>query len=315
MRRRASTLVKVTSLTLVTWLHSTARMQLGLVLMAAAAFSLASEAQNFEGGYTNYGELIIRPFDTAPFPHPKRAEGHRYKDQFFSAKEHYSDSRVATFIPKGFRETGTIDFVVHFHGWQNEVTNVLPRYQLIEQFVESARNAVLVVPQGPYNASDSFGGKLEDPDGFKRFMEEIVSNLRKNSALRNKEFALGKIILSGHSGGYEVISGIVDRGGLTDHVKEVWLFDALYAQTDKFRAWFEKENGRLLNIYTEHGGTNSETEAMMEAFKKIGTPFLAVKESDANAEALRTNKLVFLFSELPHNDVVAKHKTFRQFLE
>ena len=69
---------------------------------------------------------------------------------------------MAVFIPKGFRETGTIDFLIHFHGWQNEVTNVLPRYQLLEQVVESRRNVILVVPQGPRNASDSFGGKLED---------------------------------------------------------------------------------------------------------------------------------------------------------
>ena len=126
---------------------------------------------------------------------------------------------------------------------------------------------------------------------------------------------LGKIILSGHSGGYEVISAIVDRGGLADHVKEIWLFDALYAQTDKFRAWYEKEQGRLLNIYTEHGGTKGETLALMEGLKKSGTAFYSGKENDLKADELRTNKLVFIYTELPHNDVVAKHKTFREFLE
>ena len=101
-------------------------------------------AQNFDGGYSTYGELVIKPFESAPFPHPKRADGHQYKDEFFSAKNHYSDSRVAIFVPKGFRETGSIDFVVHFHGWQNEVTNVLRQYQLLEQFVESERNAIQI---------------------------------------------------------------------------------------------------------------------------------------------------------------------------
>src|SRR4029077_20811054 len=123
---------------------------------------------------------------------------------------------------------------------------------------------------------------------------------REYSVLKNKEFTLGKIILSGHSGGYQVISSIVDHGGLTDRIKEVWLFDALYAQTDKFRAWAEKEHGRLLNIYTEHGGTQHETELMMDAYKKGGTAFFAAKESEIKPEDLRTNKLVFIFTELPH---------------
>ena len=118
------------------------------------------------------------------------------------------------------------------------------------------------MPQGPCDAPDSFGGKLEDPDGFKRFMDEVMATLRQQSALKKKDFTLGNIILSGHSGGYEVMSAIVDCGGLTDHVKEVWLFDALYAQTDKFLAWFDKQHGRLLDIYTEHGGTKGETEAV-----------------------------------------------------
>jgi hypothetical protein len=284
-------------------------------MRALTFFLIGCVAQAVVAQTPDSGELIIKPFDSAPFPHPQRAEGHQYKDKFFSAKDHYSDSSVAVFIPKGFRETGTIDFVVHFHGWQNEVTNVLRQYQLLEQLVESGRNAILIVPQGPKNASDSFDGKLEDADGFKRFMDEVIANLRKHSALKHKEFALGKIILSGHSGGYQVISSIVDHGGLTDHVKEVWLFDALYAQTEKFRAWFEKEHGRLVNIYTANGGTRHETELMIEAFKKSGTAFFAGNESELKADDLRTNHLAFIYTELPHNDVVAAHKTFRDFLK
>ncbi len=114
---------------------------------------------------------------------------------------------MAIFIPKGFRETGQIDFIVHFHGWKNHVEGVLDEYKLIEQLAASGRNAVLVVPQGPRDAPDSFGGKLEDPDGFKRFMADVMDTLRQQSGLKKKDFALGQIILSGHSGGYEVMLG------------------------------------------------------------------------------------------------------------
>ncbi|MFO1513254.1 MAG: hypothetical protein U1F83_10140 [Verrucomicrobiota bacterium] len=107
--------------------------------------------------------------------------------------------------------------------------------------------------EGPHNAPDSGGGKLEDPNGFKRFMEEAIATLRQRGVFK-EDFVLGDIILSGHSGGYFVMSAIVDRGGLTPHIKEVWLFDALYAQGDKFPAWSQRPDGRLLNIYTDDGG-------------------------------------------------------------
>src|SRR5215475_2913975 len=81
--------------------------------------------------YADSGELLLVHFPSAPFPHPQRAEGHKYKDQFFSAAEHYSNDTVAIFIPHGFRETGKIDFVVHFHGWNNNVEGVLKKYHLI----------------------------------------------------------------------------------------------------------------------------------------------------------------------------------------
>lgn len=265
--------------------------------------------------YAGQGELILARLASAPFPHPKRAEGHQYKNQFFPAGEHYSDNTVAIFIPKGFRETGKIDFVVHFHGWKNQVEGVLSRYRLIEQLVESQCNAVLIVPQGPRNAPDSFGGKLEDADGFKRFMAEVVQTLRQKSALTNKEFALGQILLSGHSGGYGVISAIVDRGGLAEHLREVWLFDALYAQTDKFLAWMDRKQGRFIDIYTDNGGTKTETERLMARLKERRAAFFTSEETAAKLADFRQNRLIFLHTDLPHNDVVHKRNQFRDYLQ
>jgi hypothetical protein len=286
-----------------------------LLLLCCVALASAAKAETLQELYAKQGELILTQLATAPFPHPQRAEGHKYKDKSFPAKEHYTDNTVAIFIPQGFKETGRIDFVVHFHGWNNNVDGVLRRYHLIEQLLESGRNAVLVVPQGPRNASDSFGGNLEDADGFKRFMLEVAATLRQKSGLKKKEFTLGNIVLSGHSGGYHVMSMIVDRGGLTDQVKEVWLFDALYGQTDKFLAWADQQHGRMLNIYTERGGTKEETEQLMATLKQRGTPFYAVKEAEAKAPDLQTSRLVFLFTGLEHNEVVDKHETFREFLK
>jgi hypothetical protein len=287
-----------------------------LFLFSLACVALpAALAADLQAHYAQQGELIVAQIASAPFPHSQRADGHKYKQEFYSVKEHYSDSTVAIFIPKDFRETGRNDFIVHFHGWGNHVERVLDQYQLIEQLVESRRNAILVVPQGPRDASDSFGGKLEDTNGFKVFMKETVETLRQKSGLKNKDFTTGRIVLSGHSGGYQVISSILDRGGLGNQVAEVWLFDALYAQTEKFLAWFDKSHGRLLNIYTERGGTKTRTEQMMATLKQRGTPFFSGKDSEAKSKDLQSNQLIFLFTDLPHNDVLAKHQTFRDFLK
>ena len=291
---------------------SRARNTLGLLICCYATFCGMRAAPNASSPKS--GELLLVPFASAAFPHPERSNGHKYKDQFFSAQEHYSDNTVGIFIPRNFRETGSIDFVIHFHGWKNHVAEVLRQYELAEQLIESGRNAILVVPQGPRDASDSFGGKLEDPDGFKRFVAELIATLREKSGLTNKEFSLGRIILSGHSGGYQVISSILDHGGLTDHIKEVWLFDGLYARTEKFIAWSNKGSGRFTNLYTDNGGTKAETERMMATLKEGGSRFLAANDSEIGLPELRTNKLVFLHTQLGHNDVLNKGRAFRDFL-
>jgi len=280
------------------------------ILLAA----LVTRADDFQSRYAALGELIVSQFQSAPFPHTNRANGHVYKDKNYPADKHYSDSTVAIFIPKKFKETESVDFVVHFHGWFNHVENVFSQYQFAEQFTEANRNAILVIPEGPKDAPDSFGGKLEDTDGFKRFMDEVLLTLRARGHLKKSE--VGKIILSGHSGGYHVISAILDRGGIADRVKEVWLFDALYGQTEYFTNWFGKYSDiRLLNIYTENGGTKHETESLMTELKKQNTPFLATTENKIWPQQLQSNKLVFIYTDLAHDDTPDKHRTFREFLQ
>jgi hypothetical protein len=273
-------------------------------------------AENLTQTYAGYGLLIVTQFVSAPFPHPLRAEGHKWGHDFFPADKHYNDNTVALFIPKGFRVGKQVDFVVHFHGWGNHVSSVLHQHQLIEQLAESQRNAVLVVPQGPRDASDSFGGKLEDPDGFKRFMNETMATLRSGvggRALRKAQ--IGNIILSGHSGGYRAIAFTVAQGGLTDHVREVWLFDGFYAQAEKFANWSEHQPSRFLNIYTEQGGTKEETEKFMADLRTKQTGFCAKEDVEVTPQDLQTNRFVFLYTDLSHNEVVNQRKTFCQFLK
>jgi len=287
------------------------------LILSAGSLMAADRATagDLEDRYEPLGKLLVRTFASAPFPHPARADGHKYHDQFFSAQEHYSDSSVALFVPKSFRPSDTIDFVLHFHGWNNNVAGTLEHYQLVEQFCASGKNAILIVPEGPRNAPDSFGGKLEDTNGFTRFMTEAAANLRASGLLARTNFEIGKLILSGHSGGYHVMAAILDHGGMSSYIKEVWLFDALYGGTENFVAWQKNSGGRMLDIYTDHGGTKDETEKLMASYKNSGAAYYAAEDSAATEESLRTNKLVFLHTDMVHDDVPAKRSTFAQFLK
>ncbi len=167
-------------------------------------------AQNAPGGRT-----YVRQFASAPYPHASRKSGHVYDGKLYDAAGHYSDSTVALYVPPGYRKSDTVDFIVHFHGWNNDVQHVLARYRLREQLDASGRNAILVVPQGPKDAPDSGDGKLElDENGFARFVHEIASWLRANGDITSDR--IGRIVLTAHSGGYGGAGGVLTRGGMNE---------------------------------------------------------------------------------------------------
>ena len=286
-------------------------------LTALACAGLASGTPQALGKTSSAGGLlIVTNLPTAPFPHPERANGHTYQKKSYSAPEHYASNAVAIFVPKGFCPGASVDFIVHLHGWNNNIVAAPNQYQLYSQLTESRKNAVLVLPEGPYNAPDSFAGKLEDTNGFKALMDDVLKVLRTQPSFHGKDSALGKIVLSCHSGGYRGVAAILDRGGLTDPVSEVWLFDALYAETDKFLKWIEGQpSGRLVNIYTEHGGTKEETEQMIGTLKKRDRRFSSCREDELTPLILRARQPLFISTPLGHNDVLHTHQTFRQLLE
>ena len=153
---------------------------------------------------------------------------------------------------------------------------------------------------------------MKIPTAFPCFIDEALNVLDRKAKIHRAK--AGKIILSGHSGGYEVISSILERGGLSDRVQEVWLFDALYGRTEKFTNWFARDGVRFVDLYTEHGGTKEESENLMADLKQKNVPYYFAKEKEASPEQLRNNKLVFLFTDNSHDVVMQHDNTFLNFL-
>jgi hypothetical protein len=284
-----------------------------LVIVFTIVFSGIMTPQSLVERYKNFGELFVVKLSSAPFPHPERVKGHIYKGKLYSTEEHYSDSSVVIFIPKVFNSSNGINFVVYVHGWYNNIDSACKQFNLIEQFAASKLNAVFVFPEGPKNAPDSYAGKLEDKDGLKNLLEDAVKFLFSNDKIKSTR--IDKIILAGHSGAYRAIAFSLMHGGLTRHISDVILFDVLYAQTDLFFHWIDKFDGRLIDIYTDNGGTKNETENLMKNLEVDKIPYLHTDESKLDMSDLKNNRIIFIHTDLQHNEVISKRDQFRKFLD
>lgn len=285
-------------------IHATA-----LVLVLLFDFA---QSQSLESRYQGLGEMFVPELTSAPFPHSSRMLGHTYRGENFTPAMHYSDSRVAIFIPNGFNPLEPVNLVIYFHGWRNNINKACEQFELIEQFAASKKNAVFVFPEGPRDAPDSGGGKMEDQNGLKNLVSDLLKYLQNEGKIAST--ALGQIVLAGHSGAYRAIAFSLDRGGLTGHVSDIILFDALYWNVDMFSDWIRNYNGRFIDIYTEHGGTMALSLGLMDSLSAWKIPFIKTEELDLKRPHLTDNRLVFIHSDLSHNQVIAERRQFHTFL-
>ncbi len=198
------------------------------------------------------GRWAIYRSPAAPFPHKDRIEGfHGADGTVYPFRPHYNDDSIVVVVPEGYKETeaGT-NLIIHFHGHMNDNLGVLEQYGMPQALIEQKINALLVLPQGPYRARDSFGGKVEEEGGLKGLADDVLQTMKQEQVL--KEARLNKVIVSAHSGGYHAAALGLERGGLAGHITDVFLFDAFYGQQEFFLDWLKKEKGFLRGAYTEH---------------------------------------------------------------
>jgi len=191
----------------------------------------------------------------APFPHPDRANGLLRDDGTrYPVFPHYSDSSIVVFVPDCFKSgPDGVNLIVHFHGHLNDNMGVLERYGMPQALVDEQINAILVLPQGPYRARDSFCGKMEDAGGLKRLVDDVLRTMEKEKVITSaREARVERMVLSAHSGGYRPVAYCLDRGGMNDVITHCFLFDAFYANFDYYRTWLEKGTGTIEAAYTEH---------------------------------------------------------------
>lgn len=249
------------------------------------------------------------------FPDTARTTGHIYNKILYPAAVHYSDSSVLIAVPPHFKTGKEADVIFWFHGWRNNIDTAALYFELINQFVVSNRNAVLVFAETAKNAPDSYGGKLEQQAVFKNLLKDVFNKL-KTEKIISKKIKPGNIVLAGHSGAFRVMAHILQNGGA--EVKQVILFDGLYSQVDKYTAWIQANaSHQFINLYTNKGGgTDEVSEKMMQLLTEKNISFINPEEKDVHALMLKANQVIFIHSPKEHNDVINKpDHNFRLFIE
>ncbi|MES2004406.1 MAG: hypothetical protein V4450_07785 [Bacteroidota bacterium] len=264
--------------------------------------------------FAQTGKIIRFTSSHAMFPDTARANGYIYKGKLYDAATSYSDSSVLLYVPSYFSKDQKINLVFWFHGWGNNIDSTCKQYQLLEQFEAGGRNAVFVFPEGPKNAPDGYGGKLEQPKEFQQLVKEVAEKLSVNNIIKQTSdfsFKNYSISLAGHSGAYRVISRIINQ----TPVDEVVLFDAMYGGNDAYLTWLSVPSHRFINIYTKDGGTFDNSNLIMNKLTdSLHIPFLSLNEEAITESMLRDNNKLFIYSSKKHNEVITNNRNWERFL-
>jgi len=230
---------------------------------------------------------------------------------------------VIVYVPQGFEATAPIDLVVHVHGFDNCITNVLGdsnepcspggavrnAYHLASQLEASARNALLVLPEVAFDEASGDPGRLGTTNGFRALLDETLASLPAPLGPLGLS-SIGKVIVSVHSGGYRAVAAMITIGGV--HVDEVWLFDALYGNTLSYDQWvmldlasFTTRVRRFADVYTDTGGTETNSQAMANRVAMWVDPSVLVDDRTTTTwpDTTYAHGLLFKRSALSHDDV------------
>jgi len=258
------------------------------------------------------GRLISLRLDSAPFPDQERSDGYYYDGEQFPRSGHYDDSTVAVFIPPDFAPKRVVDLVFFFHGWYSSVPESIQNFSLLRQFSESGARALLVIPETARDAPDSYGGKLEDQDGFDNLVTELLARLHDDGILPRVD--AGAITLVGHSGAYRVMASIIGERGAAKKVHAVYLFDGLYDDVERYAAWISSGNGRFVAINSEEGDPAENARQLIGLLQDDGIHVETGTDAPDDDSKVLRHRVVFLSTPYDHNSLVSSQDELKRVL-
>ncbi len=159
-----------------------------------------------------------------------------------------------------------------------------------------------------------------------RLLEEVVATASHEGRTTLGETAfprdaqLGTACLSAHSGGYHAAACCLRTGGVD--VRETYLFDALYAETDTFRDWVVARHGeplhrrhKLVSYFTEGAQTEANDRLLRSQLEHAGVLCEEeLQEGELSRHDLSHAEAVFVRSGLWHSAVTWETNALRDCL-
>ncbi len=126
--------------------------------------------------------------------------------------------------------------------------------------------------------------------------------------------------ISAHSGGYHAAACSLRAGGV--EVRETYLFDALYAESDAFRDWVVTRLGeplhrrhKLVSYFTEGGTTEVVNKALRSQLDRAGALVAhEMQEGELSRHDLSHAEAVFVRTGLWHSAVTWETNALRDVL-
>jgi hypothetical protein len=259
------------------------------------------------------GTTLLLALDHAPFPWGGAP---------------YRNDTVLVFVPAHYRyrHNEGVAALVHFHGHHSTAEQATLTHQLREQLADSRQNAILVVPQLAEDAPDSACGKLESPGGLARLVDEALARAAREGKERlgasrfPPSAQAGTVCVSAHSGGYHAAACALRVGGID--VRETYLFDALYAESDAFRDWVAARRGeslhrrhKLISYFVEGGVPEANSGALRAELERLGVLCEEEqKEGELSRHELSHAAAVFVRTGLFHSQVTWETNALRDCL-
>ena len=126
---------------------------------------------------------------------------------------------------------------------------------------------------------------------------------------------LGILYLPARRRAFRVIAYILQNG--QEPVQEVFLFDALYSQLDKYLSWISQDpTHHFIHWFTNQGGgTDIMSDTLMLKLKNTHNKFALVEEAGIKPEIIKDNRILFIHSLREHNVIINDPDDFQLLLE
>jgi hypothetical protein len=187
--------------------------------------------------------------------------------------------KVAIYIPIHYRMNETSPtLITHFHGHvveNDDFVGTLNRYHLGTELHRSGLNRLMIVPEST-GKCETYLSELSTRARFEEFQQGVLGVL-KTSGLVGREVdpAAVHYQITGHSGAYRPISGILQDSLQDERIERVGLFDATYCSTPESRSclglreYANRFPGRIKSYYLEDSPTSKGSEMIFRQEDRV----------------------------------------------